>query len=128
MALFYLVRHGDANYEHMFENGFWGFGRAFATLSEKGKQQAEITAKDARLKNAELIASSPIQEPCRQPRLFHERQEYESKSILTCMNGCLMRPISIKHLKKALRLPGNLLNSEVSIRRGKNADGNRLAI
>ncbi len=59
MALFYLVRHGDANYEHMFENGFWGFGRAFATLSEKGKQQAEITAKDARLKNAELIASSP---------------------------------------------------------------------
>lgn len=59
MALFYLVRHGDANYEHMFENGFWGFGRDFATLSEKGKQQAEITAKDARLKNAELIVSSP---------------------------------------------------------------------
>ncbi len=59
MALFYLVGHGEANYEYMFENGFWGFGRVFAPLSEKGKQQAEITAKDARLKNAELIVSSP---------------------------------------------------------------------
>ena len=59
MALFYLVRHGEANYDDMLENGFWGFGRDFAPLSEKGKQQAEIMAKDTRLKNAELIVSSP---------------------------------------------------------------------
>ena len=59
MALFYLVRHGEANYDHMLESGFWGFGRSFAPLSEKGKQQAEITAKDIRLKNAQLIVSSP---------------------------------------------------------------------
>lgn len=59
MALFYLVRHGEANYDNMLENGFWGFGRDFAPLSEKGKQQAELTAKDPRLKNAELIVSSP---------------------------------------------------------------------
>ena len=59
MALFYLVRHGEANYDNMLENGFWGFGRDFAPLSEKGRQQAEITAKDARLKQAELIVSSP---------------------------------------------------------------------
>ena len=59
MALFYLVRHGEANYDGMLENGFWGFGRDFAPLSEKGTQQAEITAKDIRLKNAELIVSSP---------------------------------------------------------------------
>ncbi|MBD5488569.1 MAG: histidine phosphatase family protein, partial [Lachnospiraceae bacterium] len=59
MALFYLVRHGKASYDYMLENGFWGFGRDFAPLSEKGKQQTEITAKDIRLKNAELIVSSP---------------------------------------------------------------------
>lgn len=59
MALFYLVRHGEANYEYMLENGFWGFGRDFAPLSEKGKQEAEIAAKDTRLKSAELIVSSP---------------------------------------------------------------------
>ena len=59
MALYYLVRHGEANYDDMFVNGFWGFGRDFAPLSEKGRQQAEITAKDARLKEAELIVSSP---------------------------------------------------------------------
>ena len=59
MALFYLVRHGEAVYDHMLENGFRGFGRDFAPLSEKGKEQAEITAKDIRLKSAELIVSSP---------------------------------------------------------------------
>lgn len=59
MALFYLVRHGEANYDGMLENGFWGFGRDFAPLSKKGKKQAEITAKDIRLKDAELIVSSP---------------------------------------------------------------------
>ena len=59
MALFYLIRHGEANYDHLLENGFWGFGRDFAPLSEKGKHQAEMTAKDTRLKNAELIVSSP---------------------------------------------------------------------
>ena len=59
MALFYLIRHGEPIYDHMLENGFWGFGRDFAPLSEKGKEQAEIAAKDIRLKNAELIVSSP---------------------------------------------------------------------
>lgn len=59
MALFYLVRHGEANYDDMLKNGFWGFGRDFAPLSEKGKQQAKIMAEDIRLKNAELIVSSP---------------------------------------------------------------------
>lgn len=59
MALFYLVRHGEANYDSMLEKGFWGFGRDFAPLSEKGKRQAEITAKDIRLKSAEFIVSSP---------------------------------------------------------------------
>ena len=36
-----------------------GFGRDFAPLSERGKEQAEIAAKDIRLKNAEIIVSSP---------------------------------------------------------------------
>lgn len=59
MALFYLVRHGEADYKYMLEKGFWGFGRDFASLSKKGKQQAEVTAKDIRLKKAEHIVSSP---------------------------------------------------------------------
>lgn len=59
MALFYLVRHGEPIYDHMPEYEFWGFGRAFAPLSEKGKKQAEAAARDIRLKDAELIVSSP---------------------------------------------------------------------
>ena len=59
MALFYLIRHGEPTYDHMLENGFWGFGRDFAPLTEKGKQQVEMTAKDIRLIDAEIIVSSP---------------------------------------------------------------------
>ena len=59
MAIFYLVRHGEADYSEMLEKGFYGFGRSFAPLSEKGINQAEKTAIDDRLKSAELIVSSP---------------------------------------------------------------------
>lgn len=59
MALFYLVRHGEPDYSQISEAGFWGFGRAFAPLSEKGIEQAELTAADKRLKTADIILSSP---------------------------------------------------------------------
>lgn len=46
-TFFYLVRHGEANYEYLLENGFWGFGRDFAPLSKKGKQQtAQIISRE----------------------------------------------------------------------------------
>lgn len=59
MAIFYLVRHGEADYSEMMEKGFYGFGRSFAPLSKIGVEQAELTALDERLKTAELIVSSP---------------------------------------------------------------------
>jgi cytidylate kinase len=34
MAIFYLVRHGEADYSEMLEKGFYGFGRSFAPLSK----------------------------------------------------------------------------------------------
>lgn len=36
MAFFYLIRHGEPDYGNMLEKGFYGFGRSFAPLSEKG--------------------------------------------------------------------------------------------
>lgn len=59
MAIFYLVRHGEADYSEMLEKGFYGFGRSFAPLSQEGISQVEITALDERLKSAQLIVSSP---------------------------------------------------------------------
>lgn len=59
MAIFYLVRHGEADYSEMLEKGFYGFGRSFAPLSPKGISQAETTASDERLKTAQLIVASP---------------------------------------------------------------------
>ena len=59
MAVFYLVRHGEADYSDMMEKGFFGFGRDFAPLSRTGVEQVEKTAKDERLKSAQIIVSSP---------------------------------------------------------------------
>lgn len=59
MALFYLIRHGEPDYDKIREVGFWGFGTDFAPLTENGLRQAEITAKDVRLKDADIIISSP---------------------------------------------------------------------
>ena len=59
MAIIYLVRHGEADYNELTEKGFFGFGRDFAPLSENGIKQAEAMAVDERLKTAELIVSSP---------------------------------------------------------------------
>lgn len=59
MALFYLIRHGEPDYEVVSKLGFYGFGRSFAPLSERGVKQADETAKDARLMGADLIICSP---------------------------------------------------------------------
>ncbi len=59
MARFYLIRHGQPDYSGLDAHGFFGFGRAFAPLSEKGVAQAEVAAQDPRLKTAKLIVSSP---------------------------------------------------------------------
>lgn len=59
MATYYLIRHGEADYSELMEHHFFGFGRDLAPLSEKGIMQAEKTARDERLKRAELIVSSP---------------------------------------------------------------------
>lgn len=59
MAIYYLIRHGEADYSELMEHHFFGFGRDLAPLSEKGIMQAQETATDERLKTAELIISSP---------------------------------------------------------------------
>lgn len=59
MALFYLIRHGEPDYDAVANIGFYGFGRSFAPLSEKGIKQVETTAEDSRLSDADIIISSP---------------------------------------------------------------------
>lgn len=59
MALFYLIRHGEPDYDAVAKLGFYGFGRSFAPLSENGLKQVEETAKDSRLLDADLIICSP---------------------------------------------------------------------
>ena len=59
MAIFYLIRHGQPEYDQLDKFGFYGFGRDFAPLSKPGISQAYHAAKDARLQTADIIISSP---------------------------------------------------------------------
>lgn len=59
MAMFYLIRHGEPDYEAVSSLGFFGFGRSFAPLSAKGIEQVNMSSEDSRLQEAQLIVSSP---------------------------------------------------------------------
>ena len=57
--MFYLIRHGETNYMERNSKIYQGFGVNLSPLSESGIKQIKETAKDPRLKNADIILSSP---------------------------------------------------------------------
>lgn len=57
--MFYLVRHGSTDYSMRNKKIYQGFGMNLSPLSEEGIKQIKETAKDARLKGADIILSSP---------------------------------------------------------------------
>lgn len=59
MTTFYLIRHGEETYIPIDERKFIGHGRSLAPLTENGIKGVKETAKDNRLKNCEIIVSSP---------------------------------------------------------------------
>lgn len=59
MATYYLIRHGQPDYNPCDERGYIGHGKDLAPLSETGITQAYEAAKDKRLSGADIIVSSP---------------------------------------------------------------------
>ena len=59
MAKYYFVRHGEADFTEANTKIYQGWGFNMLTLSQKGISQIRDTAKDLRLKDAQLIVSSP---------------------------------------------------------------------
>ena len=57
--MFYFVRHGQTDYSERNAKIYQGFGVNLAPLTEEGVRQIEETARDPRLKGADLILSSP---------------------------------------------------------------------
>ena len=60
MTTFYFVRHGQADFSQAGAKLYQGAAFNMLTLSELGVQQIKTAACDERLKNAELIISSPF--------------------------------------------------------------------
>ncbi len=61
--MFYLIRHGSADYTEKDTKIYQGFGNHLAPLSVKGMQEIEMTAADPRLAQARLILSFALH-PC----------------------------------------------------------------
>jgi|LGVE01.1.fsa_nt_gb broad specificity phosphatase PhoE len=59
MAKFLFVRHGQTNYDAVDERNFIGQGRDLAPLTDLGINQLIETSKDSRLKDSNIIISSP---------------------------------------------------------------------
>lgn len=59
MAKFLFIRHGEADYSYCRARGFVGHGNDLAQLSEKGIEQIKRTSEDIRLKEADVLISSP---------------------------------------------------------------------
>ncbi|MBR5369980.1 MAG: histidine phosphatase family protein [Bacilli bacterium] len=55
----YMIRHGVPNYSYIDEHAFIGHGNDLAPLDNNYIENVRKTARDNRLKNAELIVSSP---------------------------------------------------------------------
>lgn len=59
MTTFYMIRHGEPDYRYGDAHGFIGHGHDLAPLSQKGREEVLKTARDPRLKQAQIILSSP---------------------------------------------------------------------
>ena len=59
MAKFYLIRHGEPDYTYGDTHGFIGHGHDLAPLKQDKIKYVIETSKDPRLKNAQIIVSSP---------------------------------------------------------------------
>ncbi|AIQ28080.1 fructose-2,6-bisphosphatase [Paenibacillus sp. FSL P4-0081] len=59
MTQFYLIRHGEPEWNINEQYKLKGHGRDLVPLTEAGVNQVYWTAKDERLKEAEVIVSSP---------------------------------------------------------------------
>jgi len=60
MTTFILIRHGEPRYDEIKEKGIYGMAYNFARLTENGIEQSKTRAKDSKLKDAEIIISSPF--------------------------------------------------------------------
>lgn len=57
--MYYLIRHGEPDYSEKNTKIYHDIGIELSPLTENGRQQIKNVAKDPRLKNADIIISSP---------------------------------------------------------------------
>jgi len=60
MTTFILIRHGEPRYDEIVNKGIYGMAYNFGRLTDNGVVQAKRVANDQRLKESDIIISSPF--------------------------------------------------------------------
>ncbi len=101
--MFYFIRHGQTDYSEQNIKIYQDFGVNLANLSETGIQQIKQTAKNPRLKDADLILSSPYTRVLQTAAILLKELNIEIK-IETDLHECLAnKTYHYETAKKAFR-------------------------
>ncbi|GGN91129.1 histidine phosphatase family protein [Saccharibacillus kuerlensis] len=79
LTVFYLIRHGEPDWHTYKPLRLKGNGRDLVPLTEEGVRQVERTSGDSRLREAELILSSPYTRAMQTAGILSRRLDLELK-------------------------------------------------
>ena len=79
MAEFYLVRHGEPDWDWALKKNFYGPAGNYVPLTQKGVAQLEAAARDPRLKGADYILASPYTRTMQSAQILSRRLDLDVK-------------------------------------------------
>ena len=86
---FYLVRHGQPDWDWAEAMRFYGPCSAYMPLTPLGVEQIEHTACDSQLRGASFILASPYTRTMQSAQILSRRLDLPVTVEWNCMNGCM---------------------------------------
>ena len=87
MTAFYFIRHGQMDFSLENTKFFQGRGTHMIPLSELGRQQIKTAAQDERLRDAQLIISSPFGRTLHSAAILSKELGLDIRVDLTSTSG-----------------------------------------
>ena len=119
--MFYLIRHGTADYTEKDTKIYQGFGNHLAPLSAKGIQEIETTAADPQLAQARLILSSPYTRALQSAAILSRRLQIPIQIETDLHEWLVAKPIPIYQTNRQYGITVNFRPATVFILRQEKA-------
>lgn len=109
MAKFLFIRHGEADYSYCRERGFMGHGNDLAQLSEKGIEQIKRTSEDIRLKDANVLISSPYTRALQSASIISRKLDMDIKVEVDVHEWLPDKSFQFKTFEEVIELTNDFL-------------------